>query len=257
MFFRNAVCVSVVLAACGYAPVIVSAQWPSFPSVGIPRHPDGGPDYYAKTPRTADGKPDISGLWLPATPYVLNPNGRPPGDVPFQPWAEALVKERAENSWRDDPSAACIAGGVPRVDLIPYPFRIVNAPGRMIILYEIYHEFREIFTDGRPLPTDVVPTWMGYSIGAWEGDAFVVRSSGFNGRAWIDTDGRPTTDAMNVIERFVRKDVGHMELEVTIDDPKAYTRPWTILVPLSLLPDTELIEYVCAENNRYFELLPK
>ena len=173
----------------------------------------------------------------------------PPGQVPFQPWAEAVYRERFDNFGIDDPSAYCIPGGVPRVNLIPYPFRIVNAPGRVVMLYEIYFLWREIFTDGRDLPVDPNPTWMGYSVGRWEADTFVVRSSGFNGKAWLDTEGRPTTDALQVTERFHRRDFGHMDLEMIVTDLKAYTRPWAIRVPLSFYADTEMLEYACAENN--------
>jgi hypothetical protein len=193
---------------------------------------------------------------MPSTPYVYNPNGSNLGEVPYQPWAEALFKHRYETDGRDDPVAGCIHGGVPRVNLIPYPFRIVSVPGRTVILYEIFYTWREIFTDGRPLPVDPNPTWMGYSIGRWEDDVFLVESAGFNGKAWLDTDGRPTTDALRVTERFRRTDFGHMDLAITIDDPKAYTRPWTVVVPLTYYADTELLEYVCQENNKYFQLLP-
>jgi hypothetical protein len=237
----------------GVASVPAAAQWLNHPTAGIPRLPDGNPDFFAPAPRLPDGRPDISGLWLPNDPYVVNAKGgaNPPGEVPFQPWAEKVYKERFDNFGIDDPSAYCIPGGVPRVNLIPYPFRIINAPGRVVILYEIYYLWREIFTDGRALPLDPNPTWMGYSVGRWEEDTFVVRSSGFNGKAWLDTEGRPTTDALQVIERFRRTDFGHMDLEIIVTDPKAYTRPWTIRVPLSFYADTEMLEYACAENNKY------
>jgi len=242
-----------VALSIGVSSTTGLAQWLNHPTPGIPRLPDGNPDFFAPTPRTADGKPDISGLWLPNTPYVVNAKGGadPPGQVPFQPWAEAVYRERYDNFGIDDPSAYCIPGGVPRVNLIPYPFRIVNAPGRVVMLYEIYYLWREIFTDGRELPVDPNPTWMGYSVGRWEEDFFVVRSSGFNGKAWLDTEGRPTTDALQVTERFHRRDFGHMDLEMIVMDAKAYTRPWAIRVPLSFYADTEMLEYACAENNKY------
>ena len=254
---RRTLAVLAFAALIGASAAVTHAQW-NHRTPGIPRLPDGKPDLAAPTPRMVDGKPDISGLWLPSEPYVQNAgNGSKPGEVPFKPWAEALYKWRLETSGRDDPSAACIPGGIPRINLIPYPFRIMTAPGRVAILYEIYYVWREIFTDGRDLPTDPVPTWMGYSVGSWDGDTFVVRSSGFNGRAWLDSEGRPTTDALKVTERFQRKNFGHMDLEITIDDSKAYTRPWTAMVPLSFYADAELMEYACNENNTYFELLPK
>jgi hypothetical protein len=219
------------------------AQWHRHRSEGIPRLPDGRPDLGAPAPRTADGRPDLAGLWLPLQPYVANASGgTEPGEVPFSAWGRAVFTERLRTFARDDPSARCVTGGVPRVDLIPYPFRILNAPGRVVILYEIYQVWREIFTDGRALPQDPTPSWMGYSIGAWDGDTFVVRVSGFNGKAWLNDDGWPTTEQMQVTERFRRHDFGHMTIEITIDDPKAYTRPWTMIVPLAYYADTELLE---------------
>ena len=240
--------------------VRTSGQWLDHPTANIPRLPDGRPNLSAPAPRLPDGRIDISGLWVAtAEPYVLNSStsrdraesGLEPGRVPFKPWAEALFRKRLEADGRDDPSAHCITGGVPRVSVIPYPFRILTVPGRVVVLYEIYQVWREIFTDGRELPKDPNPTWMGYSIGRWDGNAFVVRSTGFNGKAWLDPEGRPSTTAMEVIERFRRKDFGHMDLDVTIDDPKAYDEPWTVRVPLTFYADTELLEYVCNENNRY------
>jgi hypothetical protein len=234
----------------------VSAQWLTHPTAGIPRREDGTPDLHAPAPRRSDGKPDIAGLWLPQQPIVVG-NGADPGVVPFKPWAEELWKWRYDTLGRDDPAAYCVVGGVPRVNLIPYPFRIVTAPDRVVVLYEIFYTWREIMTDGRQLPIDPNPTWMGYSVGEWVEDTFVVRSAGFNGKSWLDTDGRPTTDALQVTERFRRIDFGHMDLEMTIDDPKAYTRPWTVKVPLVFQADTEMLEYVCNENNKYQELLPE
>jgi hypothetical protein len=246
-------CVTLLLAA---APVCL-AQWPGHPTPGIPRVAGGAPDMSAPAPRTADGHTDISGLWVPAAPYVVDDKGGSrPGQVPFQPWADALFKARFENGGRDDPSAYCLPGGVPRVDLIPYPFRILAVPGRTVVLYEIYSVFREILTDGRPLPENPNPTWMGYSVGHWEEEAFVVRSSGFNGKTWIDTNGRPATPALEVLERFRRKNFGYMDLDITVVDPVTYTRPWSIRVPLHLAADTEMIEYVCNENNKYPQVVP-
>ena len=243
----------VLLALLGVADL--SAQWLNHPNAGLPRREDGSVDLEAPVPRSGNGKPDISGLWMPQQPVVAGA-GPEPGVVPFKPWAEELWKWRYDTFGRDDPAAYCVVGGVPRVNLIPYPFRIVMAADRVVILYEIFYTWREIMTDGRALPVDPNPTWMGYSVGEWVDDTFVVRSAGFNGKSWLDTDGRPTTDALQVTERFRRLDFGHMDLEMTIDDPKAYTRPWTIRVPLVFQADTEMLEYVCNENNKYKELLP-
>jgi hypothetical protein len=225
---------------------------------GIPRTPDGKADLSAPAPRTADGKVDITGLWRPTGGYVGNiAKDLKPDAVPFQPWAEALYKQRRANNSKDDPTASCIVGGVPRSDLVSYPFKILQVPGMIVILYEAVHSYRQIFTDGRELPKESNPSWFGYSIGRWEGDAFVVETAGFNDNVWLDNAGRPATEHLRVTERFVRKDFGHMDIQITIDDPKAYTKPWGMTLPLTFQPDDELIEYICNENNRYFDILPK
>ncbi len=250
----QAVAAAIVAISVTTAPV--AAQWLNHPTRGIPRLPDGKPNLSAPAPKTTDGKPDLSGLWRPAVVLVgdIAANLKP-GEVPFQPWAEELYKKRRANDSRDDPTAACIVGGVPRSDLVPYPFKILQVDGMMVILYEAVHSYRQIFTDGRALPADPNPAWFGYSVGKWEGDGFVVTTTGFNDRGWLDNFGKPATDALRVTERFRRTDFGHMDVEITIDDPKAYTRPWTVTLPLVLEADTELLEYICNENNRYFELV--
>jgi hypothetical protein len=228
-----------------------SAQWPKRPTPGIPRLPDGKANLSAPAPKTADGKPDLSGLWQPPAAYVSNiARDLKNGEVSFQPWAEALYKHRVDTEGKDDPQAYCVLSGVPREDVVPYPFKILNSSGMIVILYEALHSYRQIFMDGRELPKDPNPTWMGYSIGHWDGDTLVVETTGFNDKGWIDNNGHPNTEAMRVTERFHRRDLGHMELKVTIDDPKAYTKPWTVTLAVNLLPDDELLEYVCSENEK-------
>jgi hypothetical protein len=250
----NALRIIVVAAFVMTAPV--AAQWLSHPTAGIPRTPDGKANLSAPAPKTADGRPDLSGLWQPAAILVgdIAANLKP-GSVPFQPWAEELYKQRRASDSKDDPTASCIVGGVPRSDLVPYPFKVLQVPGMLVILYEAVHSYRQIFSDGREFPKDMNPSWFGYSIGKWEGDTFVVQTTGFNDKGWLDNFGKPATDALRVTERFLRKDFGHMDIEITIDDPKAYTRPWTVTLPLILLPDTELLEYICNENNKYSGLV--
>jgi len=234
-----------------------AAQW-RVRSAGIPRTADGKPNLSAPAPRTADGKVDITGLWRPGAGFVGNiARDLKPEEVPYQPWAEALYKQRRATDSRDDPTASCIVGGVPRSDLVPYPFKILQVPGTVVILYEAVHSYRQIFTDGRKLPEEPNPNWFGYSVGRWEGDAFVVETTGFNDNVWLDNAGRPATGSLRVTERFVRKDFGHMDVHITINDPKAYTKPWSITLPLTFQADDELIEYICNENNRYFDILPK
>jgi len=249
---RNAQLRTVLMAAilCA-ASSLASGQWFSVRTPGIPRLPDGSPNLAAPAPKTPDGRPDISGVWRPSPPYIGNiASDLKPGDAPFQPWAAALFKHRRDTESIEDPTGNCIPGGVPRSDAVPYPFKIVNSEKMVVILYEAVHSYRQIFTDGRELPKDPNPTWQGYSIGHWEGSDFVAETAGFNNQGWLDNDGRPATDALRVTERFRRKDFGDMDILITIDDPKAYTKPWNVTLPLKLMPDTDLLEYVCNENNK-------
>jgi hypothetical protein len=227
-----------------------SAQWLNQPSPGVPRTKDGKADLSAKAPRLPDGKPDLSGIWLvPGLKYLIN-IAADLKDVPFQPWAASVYKEHVDTLGKDDPNNLCLPSGIPEKDAVTSPWKIVQTPGVIIILYESRTIFRQIFMDGRPLPKDPNPTWQGYSVGHWDGDDLVVETAGTNGKAWLDTNGHPVTDALHVTERFHRKDFGHMDLQITIDDPKAYTKPWTVTENPTLQPDDELIEYICEENNR-------
>ncbi len=226
------------------------AQWLDLQTKGIPRNKDGSPDLNAPAPRKPDGTPDLSGIWMvPGLKYLIN-IAADLKDVPFQPWAAAEYKKRMDNRGKDDPNNFCLPSIIPEKIAVTSPWKIVETPGLTLILYESRTIFRQIFTDGRALPKDPNPTWQGYSVGKWEGDTFVVETTGFNGKGWLDTNGHPVTDALHVIERYRRKDFGHMDVEITIDDPKAYTKPWTIHENPELQPDTELIEYICEENNR-------
>lgn len=248
---RNACLRSILLIAPCLACTIASAQWLNIPTPGIPRLPDGSPNLAAPPPKTPDGKIDITGIWRPASQMFINMSpDLKAGDPLFQPWASALYKHRRDTESKEDPTGNCIPGGVPRADAVPYPFKIVKADRMMLILYEAVHSYRQIFTDGRALPKDPNPTWMGYSVGHWDGEDFVAETTGFKDQAWLDNDGHPASDALDVIERFHRKDFGHMDIVITINDPKAYTKSWTVTEPFRLLADTELLEYVCNENNK-------
>ena len=235
------------------AILMAAPQWRQ-PMSGVPRLPNGKVDLNAPAPRRSDGKPDITGLWKVAGGYVVDiARDLKPGEVPFQPWAQALYNERLKNNSKDDPTASCIIGGVPRSDVVPYPFKIIETSRMTVILYEAVHSYRQIFTDGRPLPqNDPTPTWFGYSIGKWDGDTFVVETSNIKDGGWLDNNGKPATNALRVTELFHRKDFGHLDLQITIDDPKAYTKPWSIQVPFTFQADDELMEYICEENNKYF-----
>jgi len=251
--------VLLVLAVAIISAVSLHSQWLRIPTPGIPRLANGRADLAAPAPRTADGRPSLSGLWKPAPARLIADIAAglaSGGSIPYQPWAEAVTKERAANLAKDDPTSNCIVGGVPRSDFVPYPFKILEMPGMVVVLYEAIHSYRQIFTDGRQLPKDPSPAWFGYSVGKWEGDAFVVDSAGFNDNVWLDNAGRPATERLRVTERFIRRDFGHMDIDITIDDPKTYTRPWKVTQPLVYQPDDELIEYICDENNRYFLIVP-
>jgi hypothetical protein len=228
---------------------ILYAQWFNFKQPGIPRRPDGKPDLTAPTPRAPDGKPDLSGLWLPEGRTILNLT--PEAPAPFQPSAEVLYSQRLANPGKGDPRNACLPPGLPAMDLVPeFPIKVLQQPGLLVFLYENYSMFRQIFTDGREPPKGANPTWLGYSTGRWDGDSLIVDITGFNDRTWLDVVGHPHSDALHLTERFLRKDLGHMEVEITVDDSKTYTRPWRSKAQLLLNPDTELIEFICNENEK-------
>ena len=251
------------LIACSVGMLIllcapVHAQWVKVPPPDAPRMPNGQPNLSAPAPRLANGKPDLSGIWEPDNKYVRDlAADLKPGDVPFQPWAKALFDQRKDGSHSyEDNAAHCLPPGTPRINAAPFPWKLVQTPTFIVLVYENFNLWRQIFLDGRELAEDATPSWFGYSTGKWEGDTLVVDTKGFNGKAWLDQGGKPATEALHVIERFRRKDFGHMEIQITIDDPKAYTKPWTVTEPLNLLTDTELMEFVCNENNRDLEHLP-
>jgi hypothetical protein len=159
--------------------------------------------------------------------------------------------ERRETESKDKPAGRCLPHGVPDAMLVQVvPFKILQMPGEVAILYEVFNHFRQIFTDGRMLPKVTSPAWMGYSVGKWEGDTLVVDTIGYNDQSWLDDGGHPHTDALHTTERFRRPDAGHMVMRLTIDDPKTYTKPWTVTVPFNLLPDSELMEMICEENEK-------
>ncbi|HEX5229704.1 MAG TPA: hypothetical protein VFW44_18455 [Bryobacteraceae bacterium] len=235
------------------------AQWLKVPDKSIPRTKDGKPDVSAPAPRQSDGRVDLEGIWIaPGPKYLQNlAADLKPEQVPMQPWAAALTKDRMTGAHAGEESDAnCLPQGVPKINVTPVPFKIVEEPGEVIILYEAFGIYRQIFTDGRALPKDPNPAWMGYSVGKWEKDSLVVTTSGFNGKAWLDQAGHPQTDDAVVTERFRRPDFGHLTIEVTINDPKAYTRPWTVTEGMNFLADTELLEFICNENNRDIPHLP-
>ena len=232
------------------------AQWLHYPTPGMPRTADDKPNLSAPTQRKSDGKPDLSGI-RNGTPNLRNLKylsnlaaDFKPGEFPIQPWAEALTEERTPggSEW---PPARCLPPGVPVLNTGNRSLKIIQAPSLVVILYEVFGQFRQIFLDGRTLPKDPNPSWLGYSVGRWDGDTLVVDTTGFNGKTWLDVRGHPTTEALHVIERFRRRDFGHLDIQLTIDDPKAYAKPWTVnLLPMQFDGDNELLEDVCNENEK-------
>jgi hypothetical protein len=231
------------IALVALATLPLGAQWASLPKKTT--------NLTAPAPRTTYGKPDLSGLWQ--TDLKFNTNlaaDLPPGAVRMTPWAQALYDERQSSLSKDDPEGFCLPPGVPRASGVPFPEKILQTRDLVVILYETRTMFRQIFLDGRSPAADAQPTWMGYSTGRWDGDVLVVRTSGFNDKTWLDDDGHPHSDGLVVTERFRRPDMGHLVVEITIDDPKAYERAWAATEVFQLLPASEILEYVCNENNR-------
>jgi len=241
---------AVALTVCGLCAPL-AAQWLDYPTPGVTRLPNGKPNLSAPAPRTADGKPDLSGIWRGPGGGSYDRNvarDLSPGDV--QPWAEALYQQRVRDMGKDAPRATCLPDPFPYYHMVDVA-RFVQAPGLIVVLYQgtTNSVHRTIFTDGRELPKDPNPAWMGYSVGHWEGDTLVVDTAGFNDRSWLDIEGHPHTEALHITERFHRVDYGHMDLVLTIDDPKAFTKAFSLKIPKTLDPDTDLLESVC-ENDR-------
>ena len=244
----------------------VSAQWLTYPTAGVPKTADGSPNLTAPTPRTADGKPDLSGLWgnrcpsggktifcAPevAVPQVFGDIGRGvKGGLPYQPWAAELVKARKAQNGKDDPTSHCLPGGVAKLHTSALLRKIVQTPGLIVFLTERNASYRQVFTDGRPLPKDPNPSWNGYSTGHWDGDTLVVETNGFQEGQWLDRAGSPLTESAKMTERIRRPNYGTLEIELTVDDPKAYTKPWTIQLSQSIILNTELLDYICLENEK-------
>jgi hypothetical protein len=243
-------------ALAGLLGTPILGQWPNYPTPGIPRLPDGTPNLTAPAPRAADGKPDLSGMWqvdgsggVSGLASNLSQDLKP-DDV--QPWAQSLYQERLLNLGKDSPMARCLPRGLPALNSFPGVFtRIVQAPGLIVILYlaDPADTFRTIFMDGRKLPEAPDPTWLGYSIGRWDGDTLVVDTAGFNDRGWLDFSGHPQTESLRITERYRRRDFGHMDYEMTLDDPKVFTRPIPLRMDKVLAPDVATSETIC-ENEQ-------
>jgi hypothetical protein len=240
---RNPRAATFVAASVVTLVATTSAQWLTQPTAGIPRLPDGKPNLSAAAPRSADGKPDLSGLWHAGPKWDTDLK-----EADVQPWAQQQARQRLANPAALSWSVLCLPPG-PMVTFSG-PLRIIQTPQIVAVLYEVPNNFRQIFLDGRSLPKDPNPTWQGYSVGRWDGETLVVESIGFNDKSWIGRPGFPHTETLRMTERYRRRDFGHMEVQVTFDDPKTFVRPWTASTELLYDADTELLEFVCNENEK-------
>jgi hypothetical protein len=267
-----------------WAAVAALGQWIHYPSAEVPRTPDGRLDPTAPAPRTADGRPDFSGLWWiggrvrPCPPllggqqdcaekglglagqagadlsaYAVNIADGVEGGLPYQPWAAELVRERARTPGRDDPHVRCLPSNPPRHYTLPHLQKFLQTPGLLLMLNEYNASYRQIFLDGRPLPEDPNPSWNGYSTAHWEGDTLVAKTIGLRDGLWLDMLGNPLTSAATLTERIWRPNFGTLLVDFTVEDPRAYTRPWTVRLELFRVVDTELIEEICLEGERSAE----
>jgi hypothetical protein len=269
---RALLCLLVTITSASGPPLL--AQWPRHQVPGVPRTADGKPDLNAPAPRTPDGRPDFSGLWQnfrkPTDAPVRSVNAAffddlPPtlinefrdigagvkGGLPLQPWAAKLKADRMAENSKDNPDAHCLPLGIMQLHNHPDPRRIMQTPLLVAMLYEANYGVRQIYVDGRGAPTnDPQPWWYGYSRGRWEGDTLVVETTNFRDGGWLDINGSPLTDGATVTERFSRPNYGTLRIDVTVDDPKAYTRPWTVSLAQRIMVDDEMIEFICNENEK-------
>jgi hypothetical protein len=278
-----------VILATLFVSTSLVAQWIKHPTAGVPRKTDGSVNMTAPAPRLADGKPDFSGIWMtgepnrptgnlssPATqaaagaaPVVDDKPGNPqsitasrqmanigvdlPGGLPYQPWLVPIVKERTANNAIDDPHIRCLPDNFLRAYGLPHLLKFVHTSGLLVVLNEMNAGYRQVFTDARPLPVNPNPAWQGYSSAKWSGDTLVVDTIGLRDDTWIDWNGSVLTESAKVREQIRRPDFGHLEIQVTVDDPKAYTKPWTVTLKQRIVVDTDLIDEICLENEQFFK----
>jgi hypothetical protein len=266
---------------------LLVSQWLHYPTPGVPRTRDGKPNLAAPAPRTSDRHPDLSGMWWntgnegACPPDIKNENGEClekglgigdaslglpkqafniadgiAGELPYTPWAAALVKERVATAGTQDPHSKCLPPNFPRSYALPHIQKFIQARELVVILDEFNAGYRQIFTDARPLPEDPQPSWNGYSSGKWEGDTLVVETIGYRDDLWLDMKGNPLTSAAKVTERFRRPDFGHLDIEVTVNDSKAYTKPWTVKFRQTIVVDTEMLDEICLENEKSMQHMP-
>jgi len=260
-----------VFAAAIGGSVPIAAQWIKYPTADVPRLPDGKPNLAAMTPRLSDGKPDFSGLWftddlmpcpksagafidcgteLGLSRYGFNIAQGVKGGMPYKPDTQALVRKRTADQSKDDPHARCMPDTFLRTYGLPHYGKYIHVPGLLVMLSEDNAAYRQVFTDNRPFPDDPTPAWNGYSSAKWDGDTLVVNSTGFRDDLWLDMAGNFITDKAKIQERIRRPDYGHLLIDVTVDDPKAYTKPWDISLKMKIVTDTELVDEFCVENEK-------
>lgn len=247
-----------------------SAQWIGYPTADVPRRADGSVDMSAPAPRLADNKPDLSGIWIsdvtpegeesPSDVFTL-PSSRHmqdigidiPGGLPYQEWQIPIVEERSGNLAIDDPHIRCLPDNFLRAYGLPHMLKFVHTSNLLVVLNEMNAGYRQVFTDARPLPEDPSPSWQGYSSAHWSGDTLVIDTIGVRDDTWIDWNGSVITEAARVREEIRRPDYGHLEIRVTVDDPRAYTEPWTVNLSQRIVVDAELIDEICLENEQFVE----
>ena len=261
------------IACVVFGAVTSAAQWFTYRNPSLPRKADGTLNVDAPAPRGADGKPDFSGVWLagnhlPCPPLLRDDLGNCiekiplsretrdigagiTGGLPYRPETAALVTQRVAENAKDDPHARCMPSSIPRIWSLPHYNKVVQVPGLLVVLNEFNASYRQIFTDARPLPPDPNPAWTGYSSARWDGDTLVVDSIGFRDDLWLDMAGNPLSSAAKLRERIRRPSFGRLEIEITVDDPKGYTRPWTVTIPMDHAGEVELFEEMCLENEKF------
>ena len=263
---------ALALAVLCATPTLASAQWPDLKTAGIPRTSSGAPDLKAPAPRTGDGKPDFSGMWfanVPAKDYCkekdciqeermareqINLGIKLKDGLPYTAWSkEQMVKRRADGG-RDDPHTHCMPPNFPRAWTLPQYIKIVQTPTLMVVLHEFNAAYREVFLDGRALPDNPNPTWNGYSTAHWEGDTLVIETNGLRDDMWLDIQGSPVTESAHVTERLKRINFGVMQIEIAVNDPKAYTKPWSVKIEMAVQVDTNMLEEICLDDEQDVKL---
>jgi hypothetical protein len=268
----RAIWLAVGLVALAGRPSLALSQWLGYPTPGIPRLASGAPDLMAPAPRTREGKPDFSGIWfanVPAKDYCrekdcvqeermareqINLGIKMKGGLPYTEWSRQQMVKRRAHGEREDPHTYCRPPNYPRAWTLPQHTKIIQTPQEMVMLHEFNAAYREVYLDGRPLPENPNPTWNGYSTGHWEGDTLVIETNGIRDDMWLDIQGSPITESAHLTERLKRVNFGLMQVEISVNDPKAYTRPWSVTIEMAIQVDTQMLEEICLDNEQDVQL---